>query len=284
MKNSIIDAISYFNYFKYPPTTKEIFLYMSKKTSYEVLENWLKRLEKNRIIIKNDDRYTLGGYGKNFTKWTDREALSLLRLKKIEWFIKIIAIFPQIMLIGISGGLSMLNSGIDDDIDVFIISAKNRIWTARIIVLSLSSLFGLRRVFGSKKVKEMFCFNLFFDISHMRVADRKKNRYVAHEILQMKPLFVRNDTYRAFLESNKWVEDFFPNLKIEGFKVENLKFQIQSSKDPISKSNIVGEFLEKMFRDIQLNRIDRHKTNEMISDHQLWFFPDDFQNKIKKLI
>lgn len=284
MKNSIIDVISYFNYFKYPPTTREIFLYMSEEISSTLLEDSLQRLEESKRVIRKNDRYALGGHGKNFTTWADREVLSLFRLKKIEWFIKIIAKFPQIMLVGISGGLSMLNSDEDDDIDIFVISAKNRIWTARIIILTLSSFFGLRRVFGSKKVKDKLCFNLFFDFSHMKVADHKKNRYVAHEILQMKPLFTRNDTYCIFLETNKWVKGFFPNLKIKEFREGNLTFQIQSSVGPISRNNTIGEVFEKIFKIIQLILINKHKTNEMISDHQLWFFPHDFQNKIKKLI
>jgi len=283
-EKDIIDVLKYFNHFKYPASSDEIHLFLAKKISKPILLVQLRSLEDNGNIIRSDSRYALEGYGKTFKIWSDRKVISEIRIKNTEWFIKLLSKFSQIILVGVSGGLAMLNSDINDDIDLFVIARKNRIWTARMIVLFLSSIFGIRRSFKSKNVKDKLCFNLFFDESNLTIADFKKNRYIAHEIVQMKPLVIKYDSYNSFLKENNWVESFFPNLNVKKLNSTDKLFLVQSMVGLKQKQNLFGNLLEQMFRWIQLIIINRHKTNEIVSDSQLWFFPHDFQKNVKKLI
>lgn len=41
------------------------------------------------------------------------------------------------------------------------------------------------------------------------------------------------------------------------------------------------ELLERLLKALQLFFIKKHKTTEIITDAQLWFFPDDFEKKMK---
>jgi hypothetical protein len=43
-----------------------------------------------------------------------------------------------------------------------------------------------------------------------------------------------------------------------------------------------GNFAELVLKTLQLSYINRHRTTEIITDTQLWFFPRDFEKKLRK--
>lgn len=47
--------------------------------------------------------------------------------------------------------------------------------------------------------------------------------------------------------------------------------------------NLLAEGIETLIKNLQLMLINRHKTSEIITDTQLWFFPDDYELKIHEL-
>lgn len=284
MKKDIINVLTYFDYFKYPPHLDELFLFLPTKTPQGNLLAELNKLKSSKIIAEINNRYAMGGHGRIFNIWAVRKAISNKRIKKINWFIKLLSKFPQFRLIGFTGGVSMLNSDKNDDIDVFVISSKNRMWTARFIAIVLSSVFRLRRSYKSNNYKDKLCFNLFFDESVLAIPDFKKNKYIAHEIVQMRPVVIKNAIYHQFLSKNIWVGSYFPNLNIKKHIQNNSKLLISRSFHSKSRKSLLGDIFETLVRNIQLHFINRHKTREIVTDKQLWFFPQDFQKKIKKNI
>lgn len=162
----------------------------------------------------------------------------------------------------------MMNAESSDDIDFFIITKAHRLWTARLCLLGAAELFGVRRKRLTSRVKDSFCFNLFFDETDLIVPEEKQNLYVAHEIVQMKPIVIKNEAYSRFLKANQWVRDFFPNINISN----------HYKKD----TNYRSSLLEFLCKKLQLFLMSKHKTNERITKTQLWFFPRDFEKKLKK--
>jgi hypothetical protein len=86
----------------------------------------------------------------------------------------------------------------------------------------------------------------------------------------MKPVTNKNFTYEKFLDKNKWVYTFFPNAK---------KPIVQKIAN--NNPNFIGNVLEFILKKLQLTIIKLHQTSEIVTDTQLWFFPDDFERKIK---
>lgn len=88
-----------------------------------------------------------------------------------------------------------------------------------------------------------------------------------------------------FIDANSWVFKYFPNAedfinaRLMKTKVvnenKNLKF-ITGILKPIF------DLVEFSLRQFQLRMINKHKTTEYITDHQLWFFPDDYEKKLGK--
>jgi len=297
MEREILDIIRYFDRFDYPPTVNEIFSFVSRKTSLDLLNKQLEILCVNKKLIKSQmmskfPRFVFHHRHKLFEAQKRKEKISKNKIKKIDFYLKLLSFFPQIKLIGLSGSLAMASAVKTDDIDLFIITAKNRLFTGRIISLLLAQLLGVRRervtslASLARRVKNSsrnkVCLNLFFDEKNLKVPIFKMTPYIGHEILQMKPLIVKGNVYERFLKANRWVFKIFPNAR------ENLESRIPSfvktSKGKQNSKfiiyNPIGDFLERLLKSLQLYFINKHKTQELVTDSQLWFFPDDFEKKI----
>jgi len=325
LEKEVLKTIRYFSFFDYPPNFEEIYTFLGKKTTKKRIKETLEILERQKKIKKIEDfknvsrymlhvtyKYTVGEYGiklkiKNeklkIERYNKRYFFSQKKLGnwRFRAYVKILSFFPQIKLVGLSGSISMMNAKKDDDIDLFIITAKNRLFTGRLIALFLAEVFSLRRkaqhrVFESasprqggvpkpltqKQVssltKDKVCLNLFFDESDLVVPKFKRSEYVAHEVLQMKPIVNKDNIYERFLKANSWVFKIFPNAQtVLKLKIENLKFN-ENFKLKIKN---FGDWLENLLKKLQLYMINKHRTTEIITDTQLWFHPDDFEKKIK---
>lgn len=276
MTNDIYQVLRYFKQFSYPPTKDEIYTFLKKRVSKREFEQFLLLLlRKNRVKRNKTGKYTLGEYG-IFYKINKRFSLySQSKLKNIEFYISILKIFPQIQFIGLSGSISMMHADKRDDVDLFIIASKKRLWTARFITNIIAYLLGLKRKRLVQQAKDKVCLNLFFEHPYLTVPRYKKNEYVAHEILQVKPLVNKNHEYERFLRANKWVFRLFPNAK-----TIFLNYIKPSLKRIKYSRNSLGDLIEQILKAIQLARIMKYKTSEIVTSHQLWFFPDDFERKI----
>jgi predicted nucleotidyltransferase len=335
MEEMIIKIMSYFSFFDYPPTAKEIYCFLKTKTTKEKLQQQLQKLVSKRKVNKINNRYTLGGHGikisnikyqiSKIINYLKRQEISEEKINKTQLYIKILSFFPQIKLVGLSGTIAMMNADKKDDIDLFVVTARNRLWTGRLIALILAQVLGIRRKWIqidqrmenrgqktdlSEKTRDKVCLNLFFDESNLGVPDFKKTEYVAHEVLQMKPLISKGDIYNRFLGVNRWVFKLFPNAKNKS-ETPNPKLQMvrqahhrQQSQGINPKSqtlnykrlefkdlNLFGvsnfefnifNWIEYLLRKLQLYFINKHKTNEIITNTQLWFHPVDFEREILK--
>jgi len=308
ISKEVFKVFQYFSFFNYSPTFDEIYTFLAKKTSKKQLKKVILNLEHNNklIYIKNYHRYTLPQYSKNIKIYLSKIKNSQKKLEnwRFKTYIKLLSLFAQIKLVGLSGSIAMMNAKEGDDIDLFIICAKNRLFTGRFIALVFAQLLGLRRLrdsgeqflshesltsasrgpLESEKIafpsshRDKVCLNLFFDERALPVPKFKQTQYVAHEVLQMKPIINKNCTYEKFLYANRWVLSFFPNAS----QIFNFKFSIFNKKSNFQFS-IIGDRIENFLKNLQLKLINRHRTTEIITPTQLWFHPDDFGKKLPRL-
>jgi hypothetical protein len=117
----------------------------------------------------------------------------------------IFRLIPWVKLVALTGARAMNNASLADDIDLMIITAENRLWLTRLLLVIL--LFPwLRR---GQKISRRLCLNLWLDESALSL--KQQNLYTAHEICQLKPLYNRDQTYQKFINANLWVKTFLAN-------------------------------------------------------------------------
>ena len=266
---------------------------------YGIKKYQISNIKNQRLKNSNETMEQWNNFNKRYE--TSKNKLSSL---KFEFYIKLLSLFPQIKLVGLSGSMAMMNADEDDDVDLFIITAKNRLFTGRFITLILAQLLNLRRrrdvspskvkriAFASSlKYKNKICLNLFFDESALAVPKFKRSEYVAHEVLQMKPIVNKSQSHERFIRANEWVQKIFPNTAWinSKFKVQNSKLQSKIQNFKLLTAtfhfsllifNLIGGWIEFILKKFQLTFINRHRTSEIITKHQLWFHPEDFGKKL----
>jgi hypothetical protein len=184
----------------------------------------------------------------------------------------ILSKIPTIQYIGISGSLSMNNSVENDDIDLFFITRRNTLWMSRLLVNFFLSLTHQKRKRNEKDAKNKICPNMFMDEEELTLDKKRQNLYTAHEIVQLKTVFDRNEFSNLLLSKNRWIQNFLPNIKIPTFKNKRL-----------NKSNSALKLVNLLFFSIQNLYIKKHKTRETVEAKLAMFHPLNREKVIKDL-
>jgi len=311
IESEVIKTVKYFAFFKYPPSFDQIHEFLGIKISDTNLKSTLDRMVLNKKLISSKKRflaplemtmplnseyriqntqyYTIPPHRIYYKNRLKNQKDSLIKENITANYIRLISHLPQIKLIGYSGSIAMKNTESDDDIDLFIITTANRIWTARFLANIIAIVLRIKRSRLDRIGANKICLNMFFDERDLILPLAKHNNYTAHEVLQMRPVVVKEDIYQRFISANSWVFQFFPNAKDSlKFRVQNseLKFRIYNSRflkilnSKFLILNLVGDSIELILKHLQLAVINRHRTCEIITDTQLWFFPDDFEKTL----
>lgn len=202
IKRDILATITYFDLFNYPLTMDEIFLFLPNKYDQQEFGYALRSLVIDRLIFKFDKFYTLKNDHFLIERRQKGNANAVDMLITAKQVGNIIARFPYVRGIAISGSLSKNFADEDSDIDFFIITTKNRLWIARTLMHLLKKL-----AFLVKK-EHYLCMNYYIDEEDLLI--HEKNIYTATEIATLIPL--HGDTiFEQFYNTNAWTRTFLPN-------------------------------------------------------------------------
>jgi len=272
MKTKLQTVLKYFHHFGYKPSFEEIYTFFPMKISKIKLQSHLNSTHK----------HTLGGYGIGSKVEGRKSKVALNKIARAQKYINFISKFPQIRLIGLSGSVAMLNAKKNDDVDIFIIGANNRLWTARFMSNVAAWLFGLKRKRGASVAQDKVCLNLFFSESSLKIDKKLQTEYMAHEVLQMIPIMDKNQTYRRFLYENGWISRIFPNVHLKRYfpSTEQL-VNCRSIKETSFSLGVIGYGMEQLLKFVQLMYMSEPKGDERIEKGKLWFHPRDYSKIIR---
>ena len=292
MEKAILKTLIYADIFDYPLKINEIHKWLiGRKVTLRQVEKALKRLSQVSSIKYQGGYYFLGWRNGLVAERRRREKQSAVYLKKVSLLSQILKVIPWIKLVGISGGLALHNASKKDDIDLFIITNKNRLWISRLLSLGLLSLTGQRRKVGEKgrKIAGKLCINTLLE--DMRLEQTNKDIFVAHEVLQMKVLWQRDGVYSKYLSDNDWAFKFLPNWTTNVSSPRR-----RGSNKQREMVNWIPAFagmtMERIAKWFQLKIMQKPTGMERIEDGALYFHPNDirqevlskYEQKLKKII
>lgn len=239
-KENILATLAYFDIFKYPLTSGEIYLFLKNKYHKADFELALRYLVAHQSVfqfgnfysLKNDYNLVVRRYNGN------QKAAELIKVahKIGDWLIR----FPYVRGIAISGSLSKNYADENSDIDLFIITAKNRLWIARTLMHAFKKL-----TFLVNK-QDYFCMNYYIDEGELEI--KEKTIYTAIEVVTLIPL--QGDTViEQFYAANSWTRAYLPN-----------KIMRISSAKPL-KPSIFKTIFEKLFNNFLGDAIDTFLMN-----------------------
>lgn len=197
--------------------------------------------------------------------------------KKAGWYLRCI---PTIQLVGVTGGLAMRNTDLKDDIDLFIITSRGALWTSRMFAVLLMSILGKRRRPGDTDVENKICLNMFMSEESLQLPKQEQDLFSAHEVLQMEPLWSREDTYKKFLTANKWVKKFLPVAW--GIKKHGYNMHPKMTHWWTYGGVWTLRMIEEPARAVQLWYMRNRRTIEVLTRSTIRFHPQDARTRVKR--
>ncbi len=198
-------------YLTFPFTLDEVANYFLPRINItgEQLRSMLSEQEFADIPFQIKDGYLLTNSAQSYESRVEREQMSAAKLDSAARFGRVLTrLVPFIRTIAVTGSVAYGSADRWDDIDLFIVTERNRLWLTALMALvfvRVSKLLGLRPHHLSP-----FCLSYVHDEEGFTEESQRNrsNPLFARELLKAKPI-VGMDQYRKMLESNDWVANFY---------------------------------------------------------------------------
>lgn len=246
--------------------------------SREEISYALKTLEQEGVVISCDDWHALRE-APDIDEAKKRIRTSQKKIVRNRIFFFIMQAIPFIEAAAITGSVSMGNAKEKSDIDILCIVQKGRIWTARILLLFLTELFGTRR--EQKNLLDKMCFNCFVTkntLFPMRTIAS------AHMLARANPLF-GNETHEVFFAHNAWMEEYFSRPSLVPLLPLSRILRAISATAAWPLSGTIGDALEHMLAQWQIRRVRRKikkggdASGLIFSEDAVTLYYPDIKNK-----
>ena len=202
LERAILHTILYSDLFDYPLTSAEVAHYLigvsclaDEVCTCLARSDWLAER-----VAEVEGYFVVRGREALIAQRRDRAAASDRLWRRARRFVRVLRALPFVRMIGITGALAMRNSAAGDDLDVFIVTASDRVWLTRALAITV--------VYAGKLCGDTLCPN--YIVSERALVLDRHTLFVAHEFAQMSPIY-GFDLYDQMCAANGWVRSFLPN-------------------------------------------------------------------------
>ena len=185
------------------------------------------------FIIK--DGYLLTSHNQSLASRFEREQVSAAKLESAASFANLLTrLVPFIRTIAVTGSVAYGSAEKWDDVDLFIITERNRLWVSTFLMLLQIRLYKILGLRASHLLP--FCLSYLHDEEGFSIESRRsrRNPLFARELLKAKPV-AGTAKYRRILEENKWVGEFYSTPYEEALRLLRSSFH-EEAKPPAAPS------------------------------------------------
>jgi len=261
---SLSKTFAYSAIFKYPLSFYQLCTYLieppTKKLNYKTIKKDLDRLVKKRKVRHKNGKYSFPS--RKTVAWKKRGDTSQQLLERNRKVFDVLKSIPWIKTVGVTGSVAAYNAQRNSDIDIFIITAKNRVWITR------GFMFVILKILNKYPQKGMdtdkLCPNILLDEGDLEWPKEYQNMFTAHEIVFMQPLVDKKESYFRFISKNKWISKYI-----------RFTSHIPKSDFRVRKGSLIVNLVDNLAMKIQLNYMKRRKTKEITTKNFIHFNKKD---------
>lgn len=260
LERAVVKVVAFFDLFDHPVTAKEIWSFLEiQGVTFKELWEFLDANVGN-ILSRKDGFYFFKGREELVELRHQRFNFASQKIKKASRVAALFKVFPGIKMVAVSNMIGAYNLRKDSDIDLFIITSSNRIWTARFFCVVVAELLRLRPKPG--KEKDKICLNFFiseeaYDLADMKIEE--DDPYLVFWITGLFPVYNIDYTYEKFVKTNNWIRNKIPHwrLKLRPCKVTKKRSLIYHN----SWIQFVFDKAENICRKLQLKMLPSELRN-----------------------
>lgn len=201
LETAILHTVAYADVFDYPLTAAEIHRYLEVPASLSRVQGAISNgLAASGRLDCRDGYASLPGR-EHIVETRRRRAERAQRLwARATAYGRWLAALPFVRMVALTGSLAMDNADANSDLDYFVVTAPDRLWLCRAMVIAA--------VRWAAQRGDTVCPNYF--LSERALAIQEHNLFVARELAQMVPLYGLS-VYERLRQANAWSMVFLPN-------------------------------------------------------------------------
>jgi len=203
IERSAVATLLYFDIFNHPLTVDETFSFLPQNSI--TADELRAAIVGSATIDHHDgDLLMLRGRPESFlTQRHEKRQYATTLWPRAQTVARLIACFPFVRGLFVSGSLSKDATDRNADIDWFIVTEPGRLWICKMLLTVF------RRTLLLNNTK-YFCTNYYISSDKLEIPDR--NVFIATEIATARPL-LNAELATRFFRANRWISEFLPNAK-----------------------------------------------------------------------
>lgn len=289
IKKAIFFTVAFFDIFEYPLTAWEIwkFLYKNQASLSDVLYQ-LEIMTQKRMLTLSQGYYFFPHKENHILTRNKRYRFAEKKYAIAMRCARIFSYLCAAKLICVCNSLALSNARETSDIDFFIITQKNRIWSTRFLLTLMAHFTRMRR--HHEKIQDRICLSFYIseDALSLKKILLKNDIYFFYWFANLYPLYGRGDAFEKFWMENSWLCGCFPNIFSRApslrRRVKSQTFKnIAIRSGEILSNSFFGEIIEKILKKFQMEKILKnkksafyfHDTRVIVSDSMLKFHEND---------
>jgi len=212
-EQAILRLICYFDVLALPLSWLDSLRLAGFKSDLPEIAGILESLKQKNIIERQDGLYFLSGKKILLENKRRRQLISAGLFKKTALIGRALSYLPWVRGLAVYSSLSFANATEKSDIDLFVVAAAGRVWSARFFINIFLKFFSLRPVAGKSSGK--ICVSFLADENHLDLSKLKDNNEGHHYSYgETHFLFIYDEAGagKKFFSDNGWISVRFPNF------------------------------------------------------------------------
>ncbi len=281
LQDAIKTTIARFDIFDFPLTDFEIWQFLNITAEYTEVKKSLNAISS---IETSDGFFFIPGRKEIVTIRQNRYRDAYKKIRTAKRLISLFSWLPFIRSIMLANIIGPNNIKAQSDIDLFIVTKKDRVWMVKGLASFIFAVLDLRPT--KQKSKNTICLSYLVDESALDLSNGRYNNndwYFAYWLIGLMPLYGASRIYNDVLWANAWVTQMLPNWRLANSEPLKRFVSNNNSKNTFSFWNIF-EKMAHSFHMLVLARVLRERANKdssvIINDHVLKLHPSDRRDKL----
>lgn len=291
-QEAILRTFIYFDIYDFPLTQSELERYLFSGNNFDTkFESALDELLKSNQIKTLEGFYFLPERAGLIESRKNRYLLAQKKIALAQKSVKLLLRCPFVEAIFLCNDLSYLNSPVEGDIDLTIITKPGRIWTARFFTTLLMAILCRRPSNKERKNKICLSFYVANNVLNIKGLAYPNDIHLAYWQTQQLPLYDPQNLAERFFTENDWARQLLPNSQPCR---TNDRWLITTA--PILKkyakkilTGLFGNIIEKNLKKWQLkimptalkNKAEEDNPDVVLNDFVLKFHDKDTRQEIQ---
>ena len=220
----------------------------SEIVSVDDVEKRLAKLMKWGLVKQQSGFYFLKTRQENAVATREQKAVASTALRR--GLVKLVGLaldMRWVRAVGVTGSVAVDGAAEQDDTDLLLVTANNRLWLVRAAILFYALLLG-KKAWPWQRRKSAWCFNLWLEEDVLKLPTKQHSLYGALESRQIFWLLDKSMYQQRFFQENAWLGRYLASYNNSGLvDVAGANVTLQKTQRILPDKSVNSGLLQTLF-------------------------------------